>query len=77
MDVSTRLRQPSVTYKLSERDGKVIATAYWQGQLTGVYIEVPDPLPPNQTLLPDALIEQAERIHREIRERAGQQSDQA
>ena len=69
MDVSTKLRQPSVTYKLSERDGKVIATAYWQGQLTGVYIEIPDPVPQDQTLLPDAIIEQAKRIHREIRKR--------
>lgn len=77
MDISTKLRQPSVTYKLSESNGKVIATAYWQGKNMGVYIEIPEEVPSGQTLLPQTTINEAAGMYRTIRERTSHQSDKA
>ena len=69
MDVSTRLRQPSITYKLREQSGKVIADAYWQDKPMHVHIEITDPAPANQTLFSAEVLEQAKQMYEQIRAR--------
>lgn len=69
MDVSTRLRQPAITYKLREQSGKVIAEAYWQDKPMHVHIEIPQQPVPDQTLFSAEVLEQAKQMYEQIRAR--------
>ena len=69
MDVSTRLRQPAITYKLREQSGKVIAEAYWLDKPMHVHIEIPEQPVPDQTLFSAEVLEQAKQMYEQIRAR--------